>query len=354
MNYKRKTKVKLLPPMPAQLEEDGLTSRSRSNMFEFVSTFMNGAMHATFGYLKSLMRVSPVFWLTGLWLKMSLASDEKKRATSRQARPLGPALRIALISISAALYAAAIGATSPVSTPWGVGQFRPGVVFPAVFAVIYGPLIGGAGAAVGTFVGDVVFLTPLGLTTPLLSLIAGVPGNFVGFFLLGWFVRRYSSWFGFVFGSLVSLLVGNFIAALGVVAYLAVDGWSTFQVDALVGAVFGFTFFWLVTMIPFVIPLVPPLVVALQPLVGSQMNVGVAGWRRGSGSEALRSSLVVSAVLGVLYALVQFTSLGDVLFKSVTGPQFIPWLKLLFLVSALVVFIFGTVVGLVLRRERKK
>ena len=302
--------------------------------------------------------VSSDFGAGHIWLEEQRASDEGEKDTSsiqgKQTRPLGPALRIALISISAALYAAAIGVTSPISTPWGVGQFRPGVIFPAVFAVIYGPLVGGIGAAIGTFVGDVVFLAPLGLTTPLLSIVAGVPGNFVGFFLLGWFVRKYRSWFGFVFGSFASLLVGNLIAALGVVTYLALFlGWSTLPIDALVGAVLGFTFFWLVTMIPFVIPLVPPMVAALQPLVRSQVDVGLAGWKRGSGSEALRSSLAVSAILGILYAVVQLTPLGDLLFKSVTGPQFIPWLKLLFLASALVIFIFGVIASLVLRREKR-
>ncbi len=293
-----------------------------------------------------------------LWSREQRSSKRgKKDATSvqdRQARPLGSALRIALISISAALYAAAIGVTSPISTPWGVGQFRPGVIFPAVFAVIYGPFIGGVGAAIGTFVGDVVFLTPLGLTTPVLSIVAGVPGNFAGFFLLGWFVLKYRSWFGFVFGSFISLLVGNLIAALGVVGYLVLFlGWSALPFDALVGAVFGFTFFWLVTMIPFVIPLVPPMVAALQPLVRSQVDVGLVGWKRGTGSEALKSSLAVSAILGLLYAVVQLTPLGDILFESVTGPQFIPWLKLLFLASALVVFIFGVVASIVLRSRKR-
>ena len=335
-----------------------MTNRSRPNPSKAAANLTVRALYANTGYLTNPGIVSSVFGVRRFCPKTRRASDEDKKDTSslqsKRARPLGPALRIALISISAALYAAAIGATSPISTPWGVGQFRPGVIFPAVFAIIYGPLVGGIGAAIGTFVGDVVFLTPLGLTTPLLSIIAGVPGNFVGFFLLGWFIRKYRSWFGFVFGSFISLLVGNLIAALGVVTYLALFlGWSTFPVDALVGAVFGFTFFWLVTMIPFVIPLVPPIVAALQPLVGSQVDVGLAGWKRGTGSEALRSSLAVSAILGVLYALVQFTPLSDFLFKSVTGPQFIPWLKLLFLASALVVFIFGIVAGLLLRHEKK-
>jgi hypothetical protein len=278
---------------------------------------------------------------------------KEKRIENVQAQPLGTSLRLTLIAISAALYAAAIGATAPISTPWGVGQFRPGVVFPSIFAVLYGPLVGGIGAAIGTFIGDVVFGG--GWTNALLSLVAGVPGNFIGFYLLGWFVRKYRSWNGFVFGSFLALFVGNLVAASGVVAYLVfiVRLWS-FPVDTLVGATLGFTFFWLVTMIPFVIPLVPPLVRAIQPLVGAQANVGVSGWKRGSGSEAIRSSVVISAILGILYLLVQFTPLGDSLFTLVVaGPQFIPWLKLLFLVAAIVVLVFGIVANILLRPDRK-
>lgn len=263
-------------------------------------------------------------------------------------------MRLALITISAALYAAAIGLTAPIATPWGVGQFRPGVVFPSVFAIIYGPLIGGVGAAIGTFIGDVIFLTPLGLTTPLLSIVAGVPGNFVGFYLLGWFMRRYCSWTGFIVGSFVALLVGNLVAGAGVVVYLvAFSGWSSFPLDTLVGATLGFTFFWLVTMIPFEVTLVPPLIHAIQPLVAGRVDLGLSGWRRGTGSEALRSSLAIGGILGLMYLLVQFTALGDLLFKSITAPEFIPWLKLLFLVAAAVVLLFGAIAGFFLRPTQK-
>jgi len=268
-------------------------------------------------------------------------------------RPLGPALRLALVAVSAALYAAAIGVTAPISTPWGVGQFRPGVIFPSIFAIIYGPLVGGLGGAIGTFVGDVIFGG--GWTNALLSLIAGVPGNFVGFYLMGWFMRKYRSWNGFVAGSFIAIFVGNFVCAVGVVGYLSFFRiWTGLSVEAMIGVVFGFTFFWLVTMIPFVIPLVPPIVRSLQPLAGSRVDVGLFGWRRGSGSEALRSSLAVGAILGLLYLLAQFTSLGDSLFSSVAAPQYIPWLKLLFLIAALVVLIFGVVASLVLRPSQKK
>jgi uncharacterized membrane protein len=84
-----------------------------------------------------------------------------------------------MVSLSAALYAVAISVTAPIPTPWGVGHFRPGVVVPAVFAVVAGPYVAGIGAALGTFVGSVV-LSSVGLSNPLLSLVAGFPGNFAG------------------------------------------------------------------------------------------------------------------------------------------------------------------------------
>ncbi|MBS7627321.1 ECF transporter S component, partial [Candidatus Bathyarchaeota archaeon] len=180
---------------------------------------------------------------------------------SKQVSPRSRALSIALIAISAALYAAAIAVTAPIPTPWGVGHFRPGVVVPAFFAVVCGPMIGGAGAALGCFIGDYA-LSLFGLTDPLLSLIAGVPGNFVGFYMLGWFTSRYKSWLAFQVGSLISLIVGNLIAASGVVAYLTfiIPIWAPWPQDVKIATVLGFTLFWFSTMLPFVVPLVPILV----------------------------------------------------------------------------------------------
>ncbi|HDM88801.1 MAG TPA: hypothetical protein ENG65_02265, partial [Candidatus Bathyarchaeota archaeon] len=56
---------------------------------------------------------------------------------------LPAAKKLSLISVNAALYAVAIAVTSPIPTPWGVGHFRPGVVIPAFFSVVFGPFIGG-------------------------------------------------------------------------------------------------------------------------------------------------------------------------------------------------------------------
>ena len=95
---------------------------------------------------------------------------------------------ITITILSAVLYAIAIVITAPIPTPWGVGHFRPGIVVPAFFAVVYGPFIGGMGAAIGTFLGSFI-LTAVGTGLgPIASLVSGSPGNFVGFYLLGWFI----------------------------------------------------------------------------------------------------------------------------------------------------------------------
>jgi hypothetical protein len=81
----------------------------------------------------------------------------------------------------AALYGVGSLATAYIPSPWGFGQFRPAVIVPAFFAVIYGPIPAGIGAALGTLIADSVkhgYLYPG-------SLIAAVPGNFLGFYLFG-------------------------------------------------------------------------------------------------------------------------------------------------------------------------
>lgn len=95
------------------------------------------------------------------------------------------ALQVATASLNAALYAAlgALWTLFPV-TLFGV-RFWPQVFVPGAFGVLYGPWVGGVGAAVGIFIADVVY----GHHDVLLSLLVGVPSNFVGFGLLGYFSR---------------------------------------------------------------------------------------------------------------------------------------------------------------------
>jgi hypothetical protein len=107
---------------------------------------------------------------------------------------------VVVIGISAALYAV-FGILTAGLSFLGVG-FLPAVVIPAVFAVLYGPWVGGLGAAIGIFIRDMVVHG-----NPALSLVAGVPANFIVFFIIGYFALRTIS--------LKQALAGITIAAVG-------------------------------------------------------------------------------------------------------------------------------------------
>jgi len=256
---------------------------------------------------------------------------------------------LSLISISAALYVVAIALTASIPTPWGVGQFRPGVLIPAFFALVFGPIVGGLGAAIGTFVAEAI--TGFANTTPLLSLIAGVPANFVGFYLLGWFSKKYSSWSAFVVTSFISLTVGNLIAALGVVGYfsLVFPIWSSWAIEVKIGTVLGFTFFWVATMIPFVIPAMPALLRAAKPILnGGRSNFREISW--GSSTSTLKSTIAVSSTLAVLYIIVMFTPLGDLIFSETLFSTF--WVKNLILLASIILLVYGILTMVFLRQKK--
>jgi hypothetical protein len=95
-------------------------------------------------------------------------------------------LQLATTAVNAALYAGvgAIWLTFPLLL-FGV-RFWPPVFVPAVFGVLFGPWVGGIGAAVGIFLADMIY----GHHDPLLSFLVGVPSNFLGFYIIGWITRR--------------------------------------------------------------------------------------------------------------------------------------------------------------------
>ena len=96
------------------------------------------------------------------------------------------AIDVAAFALNAALYVALgvlISSVFPISFE-GV-RFWPQVIIPAFFAVVFGPWVGGLGAAVGIFISDV----SLG-GSPLLSLMAGITSNFLGFWLIGYIANR--------------------------------------------------------------------------------------------------------------------------------------------------------------------
>jgi len=96
------------------------------------------------------------------------------------------ALQVATASLNAALYAAlgALWTLFPVML-FGV-RFWPQVFVPGAFAVLFGPWVGGLGAAVGILVADVVY----GHHDVFLSLLVGVPSNFACFSLIGYLSRK--------------------------------------------------------------------------------------------------------------------------------------------------------------------
>lgn len=71
----------------------------------------------------------------------------------------------------------------------GIVRFWPSVVIPSVFAVLFGPMVGGLGAAIGIFVSDTLIHND-----PLLSLTVGVTSNFIGFYLIGLISRKKIDW----------------------------------------------------------------------------------------------------------------------------------------------------------------
>jgi len=92
--------------------------------------------------------------------------------------------KVSLIAIVAVLYAVGKGVVAFIPSPWGVGSLYIGVFIPAYFAIVSDYYAVAIGAALGTFIGDSLFLTALNTTNPALSLVSGVPANFVAFFLL--------------------------------------------------------------------------------------------------------------------------------------------------------------------------
>jgi len=168
------------------------------------------------------------------------------------------ALQVAMASLNAALYAAtgALWTLIPI-TLFGV-RFWPQVFVPGAFAVLFGPWVGGVGAAVGIFIADVVY----GHHDALLSLLVGVPSNLVGFAVLGYLSRKPLKGAGrlgsiatgvaapvimvvyglYAFsGSTLAMIVGvaAVVVVLVAVPYLARSSWAEVQAASSIGLAVG-------------------------------------------------------------------------------------------------------------------
>ncbi len=123
-------------------------------------------------------------------------------------------LDVAMIGVSAALYAVIgvltnMGIVSPVV---GVVKFWPAVIIPGIFAVLFGPWVGGIGAAIGIFVSDMV---QPGHGIAILSLTVGCTSNFIGFYLIGLISRQKIEW-----RKILALLVIGSMSLTVMIAYL--------------------------------------------------------------------------------------------------------------------------------------
>jgi len=164
---------------------------------------------------------------------------------------------VAFTSLGSALYAVGAYATAYIQSPWGVGQFRPAVVVPSVFAVLFGPFVGGLSAALGTLVAD--SLKHMTLYIP--SLVAAAPSNFAAFYLFGKLVENRFRWPRFIASSILALAVGNGTCAVLYTLYKAAIG--SIPAQLVPGLSVGLTAWWFSTMLPFQLLAVPPILRAL-------------------------------------------------------------------------------------------
>jgi hypothetical protein len=167
-------------------------------------------------------------------------------------------LDVAAFAMNAGLYAALgyiLYYVLPLTAPgFGTVRFWPSVIIPAVFAVLFGPWVGGFGAAVGIFISD-MFIHG----NPVLSLMAGVPSNLAMFALIGYITKKNINWkipmagCGLLTALLVwiayyvlsadlalffsAIIVGSYIALVVLIA--VTPKWRGFEVGSTVGLFVG-------------------------------------------------------------------------------------------------------------------
>lgn len=173
-------------------------------------------------------------------------------------------MRIRNLTLSAmggALYAA-VGYLSWLGLNFYGVRFWPAVVVPAVFACLYGGLVGGLSAAIGIFISDMVTHG-----NALLSLTVGVPSNFLGFYTIGWLAggKRYSVR-RYIFASIIGLIIGHLIIGFGLLAWSQAfplpfqSKVTPLSLSAALSIAFV-TFAW---ELPFALIVVPPVVSAVR------------------------------------------------------------------------------------------
>ena len=255
-------------------------------------------------------------------------------------------LEVAQSATCAVLYAMGSYLTAYISSPWGSGQFRPAVVIPAIFAALFGPFVGGVGAALGTLIADSIKHGELYVR----SLVSAVPGNFIGFYLFGWLMKRRFSWENFVKTSQVTLLISNVIVAFLYVYYrVFVDvSYPVAFAGAWIYISLGLVAWWYVTMLPFVLLLGPPLIRA----VASAFPGFVSEQVRSSNirSEVLRRSSSMAMIIpGLIMLLIGITTIvvdpNQLLSLNIAAnPLILAGMQAMFIVGAVILLALGILI----------
>jgi hypothetical protein len=253
-------------------------------------------------------------------------------------------------AICASLYTIVNALTSFIPSPFGIGEFRPGIVIPIFFAMTAGPFPAAIGAATGSFIADMLTLVPQGHSTILWAIGGGGLGNFVGIYAFGWIFEKLKTWRGFIVGTSVGLFLGNLVAAAGVVFlgmfFLPISGLNPFpgmtsDLGLAGGILIGLLLFWFGTMFPFAVILDPILLRLLRPYA-SQLAVGRPYPEVSNPSSKLvwTWSLIVSAlVLGALVVAIFSGVAGISTIVSSDGGA-LYW-SALFIISAIAVIAVG-------------
>ena len=158
---------------------------------------------------------------------------------------------VAALAINAALYIA-VGVLFYFLFPIkfeGV-RFWPPVIVPAIFAVFFGPWVGGFGAGIGIFFSDII----LG-NNPLLSVMAGITSNFAMFWIIGYVAQKktrwivpivaygavsiFLAWLAYVYASIfwVGVVVASYIVFLALA--LLNSKYRSFEVGSVTGLLVG-------------------------------------------------------------------------------------------------------------------
>jgi len=127
-------------------------------------------------------------------------------------------LEIVLIAIGAVLYAV-FSVPTMFAIAFKTGgpidiQFRPAVIIPSAMAVLFGPLVGGFSAGIGTTIASSV---KHGVPSPA-TIFGGLPGNFLCYFVIGLLTKNKKSIKELALTSALGYLVGSVTIGVGMFA----------------------------------------------------------------------------------------------------------------------------------------